>query len=475
MKKFLAVLTVLFFVTGAVAQKATKDDTKKEDTKKVEDTTKKDDTKKVEDTTKKEVVAEDETAFTFGLDSFLVGFMGAQNDFAYDAAHIRLRPSFTIGKGDVKGIVKLEIDQDFGKEATDAGADAGTDNKEVEVKWANLKFANFFLEGLGITAGLDGYKFPFVVDNDFALASINYSVDLDGITVKPVIAYIKINEYDGATKNAAGDEDKDDLNTYALDIPVKIALGDKDFVQIRPGFMYFTSGDNNPTTVATLDKTAAYNVALNVTGALEELFSFEVTGAYLGGKYGEDAAEMKLGGYAADAVITVNPIEIAKISVFATMYSGDDNATDDKTSNYVKPMKDILGYGATFGRLFLINAMDAAYQFGGQGTSPLYDQTANALGLMIYGFNAEVKPIEGNSLTIFAQFGYVTLAKENTAGDKGLGMEIDLKVSYDIIPKTCIFVEAAYFLGGDVVVGPDSDEDEGQNGYEIALGCKSVL
>ena len=472
MKKFLAVLTVLFFVTGAVAQKATKDDTKKEDAKKVEDTTKKDDTKKVEDTTKKEVVAEDETAFTFGLDSFLVGFMGAQNDYAYDASHIRLRPSFTIGKGDVKGIVKLEIDQDFGKEATDAGADAGTDNKEVEVKWANLKFANFFLEGLGVTAGLDGYKFPLVVDNDFALASINYSLDLDGITVKPVIAYIKITEFDQASNSAADVEDKDDVNAYALDIPVKIALGDKDFIQVRPGFMYF-AGDNG-TTFADL---GVYNAALNITGSLEELFSFEVTGAYLGGKTGDDdtVAEVKISAYAADAIVTVNPLEMLKISVFGTMYSGDDT-TDDKATNYVQPMKDLCGYGATFGRLFLINAMDAAYQFGGQGTSPLYDQTAKTYGLMIYGINAEVKPIEGESLAIFAQFGYVTAAKEaNAAGDKGLGMEIDLKVSYDIIPKTCIFVEAAYFLGGDVVVGPDSDEDEGQNGYEIALGCKSVL
>jgi hypothetical protein len=160
MKKFLVVLSALLIATGAFAQDAKKAD------------------------------------FNYSFFGIAYGVMGAQDEVEYDYSHIRVRPFFTVGNENVKGVVRLEIDQDYGKavDATgaDSGADKGTDNMVVEVKWAYLQVKDILIPNLTATMGLNAYYFPMVVDNDFAMTQLAYDFGMG----KAIFTYIKIDELD---------------------------------------------------------------------------------------------------------------------------------------------------------------------------------------------------------------------------------------------------------------------------------------
>lgn len=107
MKKFLVVLVALMFATGAFAQDAAKKGAE----------------------------------FKYSVFGIAYGVMGSQGDAEWDYQHIRVRPMFTASNENVSAVVRLEIDQDFGAQtpANTTGADKGTDNKVVEVKWAYIQ------------------------------------------------------------------------------------------------------------------------------------------------------------------------------------------------------------------------------------------------------------------------------------------------------------------------------------------------
>ncbi|HOQ12353.1 MAG TPA: hypothetical protein PK104_08320, partial [Spirochaetota bacterium] len=112
MKKFLVVLSALLIATGAFAQDAKKAD------------------------------------FNYSFFGIAYGVMGSQDKMEYDYSHIRVRPFFTVGNENVKGVVHLEIDQDYGRNSDSSGAGKGTDNMVVEVKWAYLQVKDFLIPNL---------------------------------------------------------------------------------------------------------------------------------------------------------------------------------------------------------------------------------------------------------------------------------------------------------------------------------------
>ena len=63
--------------------------------------------------------------------------------------------------------------------------------------------------------------------------------------------------------------------------------------------------------------------------------------------------------------------------------------------------------------------------------------------------------------------------EDNAAGDNGIGSEIDLKVSYEIAPKSTIFVEYGYFMAGDDMgVGKFSTAE---NASQVAFGMTASI
>jgi hypothetical protein len=413
MKKFLVVLSALLIATGAFAQDAKKAD------------------------------------FNYSFFGIAYGVMGAQDEVEYDYSHIRVRPFFTVGNENVKGVVRLEIDQDYGRNSDSSGADKGTDNMVVEVKWAYLQVADMLIPNLTATMGLNAYYFPMVVDNDFAMTQLAYDFGMG----KAIFTYIKIDELDKDETTATGDTKRDDAQAYAIDLPIKAGA-----VNIRPGFIYITSGQAATTNdgLETLTKAKLYNAALNINADMG-MFGFDVTGAYLGGKVTSSlvADEVKAKAYAYDVLLTIKPAEGISLGLFATYTSGQDNGDDIKA--YDMMMETYLG--ACDGRLFLIEAAGVAANGGYQP----FDLTDTWAGLVVYGVNVEA--VMGK-LTLFAQYGYAQVADDTTTGDSAIGQEIDLKASYTVAPATSLFAEFGYIMAGDLM-----DEDA----WEVAYGLTTKI
>ena len=435
MKKFLVVLSALLIATGAFAQDAKKAD------------------------------------FNYSFFGIAYGVMGSQDKMEYDYSHIRVKPFFTVGNENVKGVVHLEIDQDYGKTNTEAdsdlvpgvtqndGADIGTDNKVVEVKWAYLQVKDFLIPNLTATMGLNAYYFPMVVDNDFAMTQLAYDFGMG----KAIFSYIKIDEYKPEEKTATGDTKRDDAQAYAIDLPIKAGS-----INIRPGFLYITSGanaalgfdlDDDGTADLTTSKAKLYNAALNVNGDFG-MVGLDLTGAYLWGNVTETTeGKIDVAAYAFDALLTVKPAEGISLGLFATYTSGRDSQDNgDKIKGYDMVMENYLG--ACDGRLFLIEAAGVASNGGYQP----FDKTDTEAGLMVYGVSLEAT---FGKLALLAQYGYASVADDTTTGgDKFIGHEFDLKAAYTVAPATTFFVEGGYIKSGDIIT---------DDAWEVAYGITTKI
>ncbi len=445
MKKFLVVLMALLFAGSAFAQDAPKG-----------------------------------PDFKYNFFGMAYGVSGSQDDLEYDYTHVRVRPMFTLGNENVKGVVRLEIDQDYGKEATAAGADNGTDNMVVEVKWAYMEVNNMLVDNLTFTAGLNAYLIPLVVDNDFAMFNAAYDFGMG----KVQLAYIKHQEYDYITKASDGTKTIDDTESYAVQIPVKAGM-----IKITPAYMYTKVGkDINDDMWATLgdaSDTATFNSESfyhdgnlsNYAIALNSDFgmvTFDAAFDYSKGKVKKTTegaavvdyttAKYDIKTYAFDAIVGVKPAEGIKISLFYTLYSGDDKA-DDEVTSHIATMDTF--YSAPDGRLFLL---DQGGISNNGGYNPFNKGNA-ALGLNIYGLKADAT---FGKLGLMAQYAYVTTAKDNAAGDNFLGQEVDLKVSVDVAPATQLFAEYGYIFAGDDNMGLDVN-GKAENAQQFAWGLKTSI
>jgi predicted porin len=185
--------------------------------------------------------------------------------------------------------------------------------------------------------------------------------------------------------------------------------------------------------------------ALNVNADMG-MFDFDVTGAYLKAKF-DDTFYPKLdySAYAFDLGLNVKPDKAMKVGVFGTYASGTDKGD---ALGFTQTMDALFPNFTPAGRLFLL-------QHGGmQDLGPgvyisdtddvFYD--SNGIGQMAFGLNFEYTL---DKLTCFAQYGYVQSVEKNAARKKGVGQEIDVKVSYEIAPKTDLFLEYGYVMKGD--------------------------
>jgi len=413
MKKFLVVLSALLIATGAFAQDAKKAD------------------------------------FNYSFFGIAYGVMGSRDKMEYDYSHMRVKPFFTVGNENVKGVVHLEIDQDYGKKSDSSGADIGTDNMVVEVKWAYLQVKDFLIPNLTATMGLNAYYFPMVVDNDFAMNQLAYDFGMG----KAIFSYIKIDEYDVVEKTAADVKQNKDAQAYAIDLPIKAGA-----INVRPGFLYITSGKEAALTLnsLTLSKAKLYNAALNVNGDFG-MVGLDLTGAYLWGNVTETTeGKIDVAAYAFDALLTVKPAEGISLGLFATYTSGRDDG--DKFKGYDIIMETYMG--ACDGRLFLIEAAGVASNGGYQP----FDKTDTEAGLMVYGVSLEAT---FGKLALLAQYGYASVADDTTTGgDKFIGHEFDLKASYTVAPATTFFVEGGYIKSGDIIT---------DDAWEVAYGLTTKI
>lgn len=397
MKKFLVVLVALMFATGAFAQDAAKKGAE----------------------------------FKYSVFGVAYGVSGSQGDKEWDYQHIRVRPMFTASNENVSAVVRFEIDQDFGATADGtSGADKGTDNKVVEVKWAYLQVKDFFVPNLTFTTGLKDYFYPTVIDNDFGITAASYDFGMGSAT----LGYIKLIENDVVENTDADVAQNTDVQTYLADVTVKLGA-----ITVRPAVFYLNTGKEASVTVDSIvfDEFTAYDYAVDVAGDFG-MVNFEGAFSYLSASADVAGESVDVSGYAYDLGVNVKPVEGLTIGLFTSYNSGADYANDKVAYNMV--LDTVLG--APDGRLFLLeaNGTDAS------GVNQQIDETAASYGYSVYGVNAEY--VMGK-LAVFAQYGYMVSAEDNTAGDSAIGSEIDARVSYEVAPGTSFLVEVGYIMAGD--------------------------
>lgn len=394
----------------------------------------------------------------YNLYGIAYNISGVQDDYVYDVAHIRLNPGIVLSSGNIKGVFMFEIDQDFGRNGasvTDSGADPGTDNFVVGVKRAYLEISNMILSGFTAAAGLDAYSFPLVVDNDFALFRASYEFGMG----KVLLGYIKINEYSQVEKDASNVEDNRDVDAFVADIPMKLGM-----FSVRPGVFYITGGEQS--TIAS--EASLFNFALNVSAEISAVH-VALTGAYM---TGDADADTSASAYAFDAVADITLLGSIKAGGFLTYGSGD-TGTGSEENSYFYVMNNLFGAvakntGAPDGRLMLLeNATVASSTAAGN----VYDVMDDSRGYMSAGVFAEAEYMK---IKLSAQWGMAYFVAEDTSGNTFIGSELDLGASYTVAYNTDIFVEAAYLLAGDVVVGPASLASS-ENAFQIAFGVTTDL
>ena len=393
MKKFLMVLIALLFTAGAFAQNAGTG-----------------------------------AQFNFNVYGLAYGAMGSVgSDDTWDYQKIRIRPMITAGNENIQAVLRLQVDRNYGAGTHDDQVGTNDRAANVKVQYAYLQAKDVFVQGLTFTTGYKDYFFPLIADTELALTGVTYDFGMGTAS----LFYAKVEEGEYFTKES-GFKTDDDVQAYILDVTVKAGN-----IDVRPAFFFVNSGKDNTSLLGGKDK--AYIGAVNATGDMG-MFDFEATAAYL--KYKVNGGD-SLSGYAIDLGVNVKPDKGIVVGVFANYLSGTDGSGNK--APFTVMVNDLFGY-ATDGRLFLLQTGGTQELGPMDGGTLGTDKYRIYEGNMSFGLNCEYTM---DKFVFFVQYGYMQAAKKNYLGNKNIGQEVDVKVSYNVAPKTSLFLEYGYAKKGD--------------------------
>jgi len=425
-----------------------------------------------------------EFKYSIWADAFAVTEQTQKEDEQKDYSAIRLRPTFSASIENVKVVTTFEIDQFFGAADSTEGAqaagngstktsgyaDADTDQIAVEVKNAYINVTDMFVTGLSLTAGLAPYIYSVGYNNDMPLFDLTY----DAGVAKLDLAFIKVRENTTTEKSAETSttesvKDTDDVYMYSGKLPVKIGI-----VTLTPAWLFVRGeADNDANTAAA----TAWNDATVQTPALmdaylaevgnngefyknmpafgltikNDVFSLQYDFVYIYGKNTtnnkkytdglvldqdvlKDLYNKDFKAYAAYLNIGVKPTDVFSFNVFSLYATGQDDS-DDITS-----FQALCGDEIEVGPMFIIN--DAGL-INAVGVSNEFDKAYE--GLSMAGIAITVKI---DKFTALAQVAYARTASDDIVDETELGTEYDLRLSYEVAPKTSIWAEGAYLNAG---------------------------
>jgi hypothetical protein len=333
--------------------------------------------------------------------------------------------------------------------------DFGADGIGVKVKQS---YADFSVGALRFTVGVQGHAIgrSLVFDNDYSGVTASFKM---GDHLIP-FTWARINE-------GGFDNNSQDADMFAL-WPV-FQLGES--FSINP-FIVYSYSDNTgrndsavPGEAVTRnsiqglpadadDGAGIYHIGANVDVTLGA-FNLWGTGVYVGGN-----ADRTVGGdYDVQAYVFAlgADVPLGPASVHGQFFlgSGDDDPTDQDLEAYFGTSMsyywaEIMGYG-TF---------DNQLSAGTPG-----DQISNIWALNI---GATIQPMEKLSLT--GDIWYAALVEDDANGNDELGIEIDLKASYQLVEGLNLDIIAAYLLADDATTaGVDNDEDPFEVGTQLSL------
>ena len=341
---------------------------------------------------------------------------------------------------DFKFVNKFEWNSTWGDTT---GGDIGTDGTgilRIKHSYANFNLGSFnFL--VGMQARVLGRGFLF--DDDFAGAVATYK----GEGFELPIIWMKV--YEGGTGKDANDQDVD---YYGL--KPRFNLGDT--MTLTPFLLYVTSEDasawltgNEKTTVSfvgvdldmSFDSLSVWFTGIHESGSADMTALAQAAGA----PASVDITAMLL---AAGATFNMGALDIHGQAFSAT---GDDDWTDDDAGAFYVPggqayyWAEIMGMGT----------------FDNQASAGSCGNGISNIMAMNVGIGYKIS----DTLSLTVDLWNATLAEENAAGDKDLGTEIDLKLTYKLIENMKIEVVAAQLTAGDAT----GDEDPLEFGTRLSF------
>jgi len=379
-------------------------------------------------------------------------------------SNVRVRPMFTLSNENVSVVTRLEIDQTFGANYSAGSAtvpvaltgndvsyaDPDGDEKAVEVKWAYLNVKDMFVPGLSMTAGLAPYVYSLGFNKDMPMFNLIYDAGM----VKVDLAYIKFVEGSTTDTSATDVKAEDDAQAYAAKLPVK--LGD---ITVTPSVLYF-SGEKNVKksdgTALNYEQTLTMP-ALGVKAKFGDI-SFDADFQYITGERKATATGVKtdVAAYAAYANAGYKASDALKVNLFGLYATGEDKAGGDILDFQSASMDEI-----QVGPMFIINDNGFINQ---TSVTTEYDKATE--GLMMFGLAAEFKM---DKLTALAQIAYAQTSSDKKVKETALGTEIDLRLAYEVAPKTSLWVEGAYLAAGKYIEAKTAPADN-QNPMYYAAG-----
>lgn len=370
----------------------------------------------------------------------------------YNAVDTRTRIYFTAQLNDhLKFVNKFEFDADWGSGAN--YGDIGTDGKQFEIKQS---YADFTMGVLNAKIGAQGTTISrgFLFSDDFAGAILSYNCD------NYSIPFIWIKPYDGGN---GLDSDDGDVDYYA--VSPSINAGN---LKINPVFMWATSDDISKFNPAIHgrgvdfswagDNTYVNDIMSGYTAADMDIFFLGLdldadmgaaqvwfTGLYEVGTidYNSNVAgvpneEMDISAYllAVGADVAMGAASLHGQVFYA---SGDDE-DEDFNQFWVPSQGSWYGQSYYWAEIMGFGMMDDMVSNGSPG-----DKINN---IMAANIGASANPMD--KLTLKADLWYATLAEEDAInGEKDLGFEIDLGLTYELVDNLNLDIIAAYLFAGD--------------------------
>ena len=265
------------------------------------------------------------------------------------------------------------------------------------------------------------------------------------------------------TKGAEGGTQKQSLDEEIFSLYPVFNIGDN--FTLNPFITYaysdsgggrnFTFGQNAAQVAGvTADGFSLYWLGLNLDATLGS-FNLWGTAVYLGGDIDDatpGASDLDVKAWLGAAGLSV-PLGPASLHGQFFYASGDDNATDSDAEAFFGIGGGGVGWAYYWAEIMGLGVFDNQASAGSSGGDVSNQWAAN--------IGATIKPMEKLSLT--GDIWYSALVEDNQNNDDTLGIEVDLKATYQLTEGLNLDLVGAYLFADDATVigtNPTSNDDD---------------
>jgi hypothetical protein len=228
-----------------------------------------------------------------------------------------------------------------------------------------------------------------------------------------------------------------------------------------------TYGQNNVVPGITEDGASVVWVGANVDATLGS-FNLWFTGVYQGGTVdtataGADDLDVKAYLIAGGASVPLGPASVHGQAFYG---SGDDTDDDDDMEAFFGIGGGGAGWAYYWSEIMGLGTFDNQASAG--------QPNGDVSNLWAVNIGATIKPMEKLSLT--GDIWYASLVEDNALNDKALGIEVDLKATYQLVEGLNLDVVGAYLFADDATVdaasilaGQSNSDDPWEVGTRLSL------